>query len=126
MATIARVILLLGFAVLAIDSIYFSVWFTAKDETSRTYLFTNLMQSEYLIIPKVGLLTDAIVVLYLAWRQRIKEIEKETENLRKISASYCHGCHGQPISEPRGGSEQHSGKGAGGDEDRDGRNSSGE
>lgn len=85
-ATIARVILLLGFAVLAIDSIYFSVWFTAKDETSRTYLFTNLMQSEYLIIPKVGLLTAAIVVLYLAWRQRIKEIEKETENLRRISA----------------------------------------
>ncbi|MGA9350961.1 MAG: ATP-binding protein [Anaerolineae bacterium] len=85
-ATIARVLLLLGFATLAIDSIYFSVWFTARDEPSRTYLFTNVLQSEYLIIPKVGLLIAAIAGLILTWRSRVKEIEKETENLRKISA----------------------------------------
>ena len=85
-AAIARVILLLGFAILAIDSIYFSVWFTAKDEPSRINLFTNLMQSEYLIIPKVVLLIVAIAALFMVWRQRIKEIDKETENLRKISA----------------------------------------
>lgn len=85
-ATIARIILLLGFAVLAIDSIYFSVWFTAKDEATRTNLFTNLMQSEFLLIPKVVLLIAAVVGLILTWRNRVKEIEKETENLRKISA----------------------------------------
>ncbi|MBM4464264.1 MAG: GAF domain-containing protein [Chloroflexi bacterium] len=84
-ATIARVVLLLGFAVLAIDSIYFSVWFTAKDEASKISLFTNLMQSEYLLIPKVGLLMAAIATLVMVWRRRIREIDKETENLRKIS-----------------------------------------
>ena len=84
--TIARIVLLLGFAVLAIDSIYFSVWFTARDEASRTYLFTNVLQSEYLIIPKLGLLIAAIAGLILTWRNRVKEIEKETENLKKISA----------------------------------------
>ena len=83
---IARIVLLLGFAVLAIDSIYFSVWFTARDESSRTYLFTNVLQSEYLIIPKLGLLIAAIAGLILTWRNRVKEIEKETENLKKISA----------------------------------------
>jgi signal transduction histidine kinase len=85
-AAIARVILLLGFAVLAIDSIYFSVWFTAKDEATRTNLFTNLMQSEFLLVPKVVLLVAAVAGLILTWRNRVKEIEKETENLRKISA----------------------------------------
>jgi two-component system NtrC family sensor kinase len=85
-ATIARVILLLGFAVLVIDSIFFSAWFTARDETYRTYLFSNVLQSEYLIIPKLGLLIAAVVGLILTWRNRVIEIEKETENLRKISA----------------------------------------
>ncbi|MFQ5811787.1 MAG: ATP-binding protein [Anaerolineae bacterium] len=85
-ATVARIVLLLGFAVLAIDSIYFSVWFTARDEMSRTYIFSDLLQSEYLIIPKLGLLIAAIIGLILTWRNRIKEVEKETENLRKVSA----------------------------------------
>jgi signal transduction histidine kinase len=85
-AAIARVILLLGFAILAIDSLFFSVWFTAKDETSKISLFTNLMQSEYLLIPKVVLLIAAIAALFMVWRQGIREIDKETENLRKISA----------------------------------------
>jgi signal transduction histidine kinase len=85
-ATIARVILLLGFAVLVIDSIFFSAWFTARDEASRTYLFSNVLQSEYLIIPKLGLLIAAVAGLILTWRNRVIEIEKETENLRKISA----------------------------------------
>jgi signal transduction histidine kinase len=85
-ATIARVVLLLGFAILAIDSIYFSVWFTARDEVSRAYLFTNVLQSEYLIIPKLGLLIAAVAGLILTWRSRVIAIEKETENLRKISA----------------------------------------
>jgi signal transduction histidine kinase len=85
-ATIARLILILGFAVLVIDSIYFSAWFTARDEASRTYLFTSVLQSEYLIIPKLGLLIAAVAGLILTWRNRVKAIEKETENLKKISA----------------------------------------
>ncbi len=85
-ATIARVILILGFAVLVIDSIYFSAWFTARDELARTYLFSNVLQSDYLIIPKLGLLIAAVAGLILTWRSRIKEVEKETENLKKIAA----------------------------------------
>jgi signal transduction histidine kinase len=85
-AAIARVILLLGFATLAIDSLFFSVWFTAKDEAAKSNLFTTLMQSEYLLIPKVALLIAAIAVLFMVWRQRMREIDRETENLRKISA----------------------------------------
>ena len=85
-ATIARLILILGFAVLVIDSIYFSAWFTARDEPSRTYLFSNVLQSEYLIIPKLGLLIAAVAGLILTWRNRVKEIEKETEDLKRISA----------------------------------------
>jgi signal transduction histidine kinase len=85
-ATIARVVLLLGFATLAIDSIYFSVWFTARDAVSRDSLFTDVLQSEYLIIPKLVLLLAAVAGLILTWRNRVIEIEKETENLRKISA----------------------------------------
>jgi signal transduction histidine kinase len=85
-ATIARVILILGFAVLVIDSIYFSAWFTARDEPTRDYLFSNVLQSDYLIIPKLGLLIAAVAGLILTWRSRIKEVEKETENLKKIAA----------------------------------------
>ena len=85
-ATIARLILILGFAVLVIDSIYFSAWFTTKDEPSRTYLFSNVLQSDYLIIPKLGLLIAAVAGLILTWRTRVIKIEKETENLKKISA----------------------------------------
>jgi signal transduction histidine kinase len=85
-ATIARLILLLGFAVLVIDSLFFSAWFTARDEASRNRLFTNVLQSEYLTIPKLGLLIAAIAGLILTWRNRIREVEKETENLKKISA----------------------------------------
>jgi hypothetical protein len=88
-AIIARVILLLGFAVLAIDSIYFSAWFTARDETSRTYLFTNVLLGEYLLIPKVGLLIAGIAVLILTWRNRLTEIEEETENMKRMSALYA-------------------------------------
>lgn len=84
--TIARIILLLGLAVLVIDSLFFSAWFTAKDELSRNQLFSNVLQSEYLIIPKLGLLIAAIAGLILTWRNRIREVEKETENLKKISA----------------------------------------
>jgi two-component system NtrC family sensor kinase len=84
-ATIARLLLILGLAVLVIDSLFFSAWFTAGDEASRTYLSTNLYQSKYTIIPKVGLLIAAIAGLILTWRNRVKEIERETENLRKIS-----------------------------------------
>jgi signal transduction histidine kinase len=85
-ATVARLLLILGFAVLAIDSLFFSAWFTARDEASRTYLSTILYQSDYIIIPKLGLLIAAIAGLILTWRNRVKEIEKETEDLRKISA----------------------------------------
>jgi signal transduction histidine kinase len=85
-ATVARLILILGFAVLVIDSIYFSAWFTAKDEPSRNYLFSAVLQSDYLILPKLGLLLAAVVGLILTWRNRVIEIEKETENLKKISA----------------------------------------
>jgi signal transduction histidine kinase len=85
-ATVARLLLILGLAVLVIDSLFFSAWFTARDEASRDYLSTTLYQSEYTIIPKVGLLIAAIAGLILTWRNRIKEVEKETENLRKISA----------------------------------------
>jgi signal transduction histidine kinase len=85
-ATIARLILILGFAVLVIDSLFFSAWFTASDEASRTHLFSDVLQSDYLIIPKLGLLIAAIAGLIITWRNRVKEIEKETENLKKISA----------------------------------------
>jgi signal transduction histidine kinase len=85
-ATIARLILILGFAVLVIDSIYFSAWFTSRDEPSKIHLFSNVLQSEYLILPKLGLLVAAVAGLILTWRNRVKEIEKETENLKKISA----------------------------------------
>ena len=84
--TVARIILLLGLAVLVIDSIFFSAWFTVRDEASRTYLFSHVLQSEYLIIPKLGLFIAAIAGLILTWRNRVIEIEKETENLKKISA----------------------------------------
>ena len=85
-ATVVRLLLILGLAVLVIDSLFFSAWFTVKDEASRTYLSTSLYLSEYTIIPKVGLLMAAIAGLILTWRNRIKDIEKETENLKKISA----------------------------------------
>jgi signal transduction histidine kinase len=85
-ATVARLILILGLAVLVIDSLFFSALFTARDEASKTYLINNVFQSEYLIIPKIGLLIAAVAGLILTWRNRIIEIEKETENLRKISA----------------------------------------
>jgi len=85
-ATITRLLLLLGFAVLVIDSLFLSAWFTAGDEVSRDRLFTNVLQSEYLILPKLGLLVAAIAGLILTWRNRIIEVEKETENLKKISA----------------------------------------
>lgn len=84
-ATIARMILLLGFAVLAVDSLFFSAWFTVRDEADRTRLFSNVLMSEYLIIPKLGLLVAAIAGLILTWRNRIKEVEKETENLKKVA-----------------------------------------
>jgi len=85
-ATVARLILILGLAVLVIDSLFFSAWFTARDEAAKAYLINNVFQSEYLIIPKIGLLIAAVAGLILTWRNRIIEIEKETENLRKISA----------------------------------------
>ncbi len=85
-ATVARLILILGLAVLVIDSLFFSAWFTARDEAAKAYLINNVFQSEYLIIPKVGLLIAAVAGLILTWRNRIKEVEKETENLRKVSA----------------------------------------
>ena len=84
--TIARLILILGLAVLVIDSLYFSAWFTVGDEASRAYLSSSLYQSKYTIIPKVGLLMAAIAGLVLTWRNRVIEIEKETENLKQISA----------------------------------------
>ena len=76
--TIARLILILGLAVLVIDSLYFSAWFTVGDEASRAYLSSSLYQSKYTIIPKVGLLMAAIAGLILTWRNRIREVEKET------------------------------------------------
>lgn len=85
-AMVARLILILGLAVLVIDSLFFSAWFTARNEASRDYLARNLYQSEYTVIPKILLLIGAIAGLILTWRNRIKEVEKETENLRKISA----------------------------------------
>jgi len=85
-ATVARLILILGLAVLVIDSLFFSAWFTARDAASRDYLSRTLYQSHYTIVPKVGLLIAAIAGLILTWRNRIKEVEKETEILRKISA----------------------------------------
>ncbi len=85
-ATVARLILILGLAVLVIDSLFFSAWFTARDEASREYLARTLYQSEYTIIPKILLLIGAVAGLILTWRNRIEEVEKETENLRKISA----------------------------------------
>jgi len=85
-ATIARLLLILGLAVLVIDSLFFSAWFTVKDEASRDYLSSSLYQSAYTIIPKVGLLVAAIAGLILTWRNRVIGIERETENLKKISA----------------------------------------
>ena len=85
-AIVARLILILGLAVLVIDSLFFSAWFTARDEASREYLARTLYQSEYTIIPKILLLIGAVAGLILTWRNRIEEVEKETENLRKISA----------------------------------------
>ncbi len=85
-ATIARLLLILGLAVLVIDSLFFSAWFTVEDEASKAYLSANLYQSAYTIIPKVGLLVAAIAGLILTWRNRVIRIEKETENLKKISA----------------------------------------
>ena len=85
-ATVARLLLILGLAVLVIDSLFFSAWFTSRDEAAKNYLSTNFYQSEYTIIPKVGLLIAAIAGLILTWRNRVQEIEKETENLKKISA----------------------------------------
>jgi len=85
-ATIARLLLILGLAVLVIDSLFFSAWFTVDDEASRAYLSANLYQSAYTIVPKVGLLVAAIAGLILTWRSRVIRIEKETENLKKISA----------------------------------------
>jgi len=85
-ATVARLILILGLAILVIDSLFFSALFTARDEASRNYLSRTIYESDYTIIPKVGLLIAAIAGLILTWRNRIKEVEKETENLKKISA----------------------------------------
>ena len=85
-ATVARLLLILGLAVLVIDSLFFSAWFTVGDEASRERLSANLYQSKYTVIPKVGLLVAAIAGLILTWRNRIKDIERETENLKKISA----------------------------------------
>ncbi|MBI3942671.1 MAG: GAF domain-containing protein, partial [Chloroflexi bacterium] len=80
-----RMLLVLGFAILLLDSIYFSTLFgTPQAQTLGT--LRSLLGNESLLLPKLALLGTAIAIVYGIFRQGMKEMEAETRNMQKISA----------------------------------------
>lgn len=82
-----RLLLIAGFAILAVDSLYFSSLFTSSEEPSAVvYFLQTILGSQYTVVPKIGLLIFSILLLYLVWRRGMKEMEAETQNMKKLAA----------------------------------------
>lgn len=81
-----RLLLIAGFAILAIDSLYFSSLFTSSEESDVVYLLQTILGSQFTVLPKIGLLLFSILLLYLVWRRGMEEMETETQNMKKIAA----------------------------------------